>query len=147
VVLLIGTNNVIWNEADDIARGVRAIVLELERRLPQTRVLLLALLPRGSWTPGDPLRTRIERVNARLEAFAQSRGLVYADLGDALQGPDGAIVPALLPDRLHPSAQGYARLAEGLAPYLDRILGVSAQGGDAAGVLDASGACAGDDPR
>lgn len=147
VLLLIGTNNLIWNDAGDVARGVAAIVEALERRLPETRVLLMALLPRGRWTPDDPLRRRIEQVNARLSAFAQSRGLAYADLGDRLLGPDGAIVPAWMPDRLHPSAEGYARLADGLAPYLDRILGESGQSADVTDVPGGAGACAEDDPR
>ena len=36
---------------------------------------------------------------------------------------DGTIDPALMPDFLHPSADGYRRMAEALEPALSRLLG------------------------
>jgi beta-glucosidase len=47
-VLMIGTNNVGFNSADEIAAGVTAIVHELRKRLADTKVLLLGVFPRGA---------------------------------------------------------------------------------------------------
>ena len=47
VVVLIGTNNIGLNTPDDIAAGVEAICSTIHARSPQTRILLLGLLPRG----------------------------------------------------------------------------------------------------
>src|SRR5437763_1380897 len=49
IMLMIGTNNSGGNtySAEDIADGVKAIVGEIKKRSPQTKVLLLAIFPRG----------------------------------------------------------------------------------------------------
>ena len=46
-VLMIGTNNLGGNTNEEIAAGVTKIVNELKEKLPHTKVLLLAIFPRG----------------------------------------------------------------------------------------------------
>jgi len=122
VVVGIGTNNLAENDAAATAAGVEAVVVSVRARVPDARILLLALLPRGRWTPDDPLRRRVEETNARLAAWARTHDVAYADLGAVLLDPDGRIASRWLPDGLHPSAEGYARLAEALEPILVSIL-------------------------
>src|SRR5215468_1981101 len=63
VILLIGTNDIGQNRAPELAaEGVRATLLKLRERLPNTRILLLGLLPRGEW-PGDTYRVAATAVN------------------------------------------------------------------------------------
>jgi lysophospholipase L1-like esterase len=49
-VLMIGTNNSNGkdNTAEEIADGIKAIVNELREKLPDTKILLLAIFPRGA---------------------------------------------------------------------------------------------------
>src|SRR5262245_40480610 len=47
VVLMIGTNNVGRDSAEQIAEGITAIVREIHKRSPSTKVLLLGVFPRG----------------------------------------------------------------------------------------------------
>ena len=47
VVLMIGTNNVRANSADEIADGIKAIVKRLREKLPEAKILLLGVFPRG----------------------------------------------------------------------------------------------------
>ena len=58
VVLMIGTNNAGRNTADEIAEGVKAIVKELREKLPETKVLLLGVFPRGAEARPDPREAR-----------------------------------------------------------------------------------------
>ncbi len=46
VVLMIGTNNIGSNTPEEIAEGVKAICMKLREKLPETKILLLAVFPR-----------------------------------------------------------------------------------------------------
>ena len=45
--MMIGTNNTGACTASEIAQGIEAIVWELGKRLPKSKILLLAVFPRG----------------------------------------------------------------------------------------------------
>src|SRR5579872_3799562 len=60
--VMIGTNNLDSDSTQDIATGIAAVVDELQRKLPHTKILLLAIFPRGS-SPTDPYRAKIAEVN------------------------------------------------------------------------------------
>ena len=47
VVLMIGTNNSGDNTSGEIVAGIKAIVDELRKRLPDSKILLLGVFPRG----------------------------------------------------------------------------------------------------
>ncbi|HEY9182557.1 MAG TPA: GDSL-type esterase/lipase family protein, partial [Gammaproteobacteria bacterium] len=47
VMLMIGTNNTARNSAAEIAEGIGAVVLELQRDFPEAKILLLGVFPRG----------------------------------------------------------------------------------------------------
>src|SRR5262249_51806635 len=64
-VLLIGTNNLGSNTAAEIADGIVEIVKKLREKLPETRILLLAVFPRSERP--DSLRERLQAVNARIK--------------------------------------------------------------------------------
>src|SRR5207248_434200 len=67
--LMIGTNNVRDNSAEEIAEGIKAIVKTLRAKLPQTKVLLLGVFPRGE-QPDDPSRAKLAAVNETIAARA-----------------------------------------------------------------------------
>jgi len=121
IVLLVGTNNTGENSASEIVQGVVAILDELLRRLPETRVLLLNLFPKAPWAE-HPERHRVDRVNALLPSLADPPRVVSLDLGGAFLDAAGALLPRFSPDSLHLSASGYVRWAEVMAPTLDALL-------------------------
>ena len=116
VVLMIGTNNLATAKAEDVARGVAAIVDTVRVKIPHAIVVLNALLPRGA--PGDSLRAKVAGVNARIATLADGVHVRWLDAGPGFVGDDGTIAASLMPDKLHPSAAGYDVWAAALRPVL-----------------------------
>ncbi len=126
VVLLIGTNNT-GHRMDPpaaIIAGVGAILDTLRARLPQTKILLLAIFPRGA-QPDDRMRLNNNAVNAELAEFGRREGVTFLDLNSVFLAPDGALRKNLMPDFLHPNAEGYEAWAAALLPKLRELLGHS----------------------
>ncbi len=129
-VILIGANNFghIHTDADETFDGIQVILDEVHRRLPQTRIVLLGVLPsiRSDWVSRNTIR-----LDRRLKATVGDRAYVtYADVGDLFltQGrvdPAKFIDPRLTPAAppLHPTAQVQAEIAERIEPIITRLLG------------------------
>jgi lysophospholipase L1-like esterase len=129
VVLMIGTNNVSRNSADEIAQGVEAIVQRYEALCPSAHILLMAVLPRGK-TPADPNRLKLNQVNGELQvwyAAGNDPRLAFIDVGKQLIQSDGTISPEMMPDMLHPSVDGYKIWADAIQPYIDKYAPTSEQ--------------------
>lgn len=120
-VVLIGTNNTGKNSPAEIAAGVRAICNEINRRQPQAKILLLAILPRGARP--DATRAKITEINQLLAQFDGKNGVTYLDVGAKFLGEDGGISREVMGDFLHPTEQGYTLWAEAMEPTLSRLLG------------------------
>jgi lysophospholipase L1-like esterase len=106
VVLLIGSNNLRQGQSPAAtAAGAEAIVDQMTRRLPHTRILLLGLLPRSA-SAADPIRAGIARVNRSIAKPADGERVSYLDFGRAFLLPDGALPRAVMPDLLHPNLLG-----------------------------------------
>jgi lysophospholipase L1-like esterase len=122
VVLLIGTNDLGHGRPpEDAAEGIRANLLQLRRRLPGARILLLGLWPRDE-APEARLRRATVAVNQLIRNCGDDGAVVYADIGGALLDPAGRLIPEISPDHLHFSALGYAQLAPRLDALIDRLL-------------------------
>ena len=125
-VLMIGTNNT-GHRAEDpstTAAGIKRLIGEIRQRLPDTKVLLLAVFPRGE-QPGDPLRVINERVNRIIASEADGRSVHFLDINAALTDPDGTLSKEVMPDLLHPNAKGYAIWQREMQPLLQELLGRS----------------------
>lgn len=128
VVLMIGTNNTgkerdgrtIRNTPDEVVQGVTAVVHELHARLPESKILFLAIFPRGQ--KGDPIRDEITGINARLEKLADGKTIVFLDIGRKFLEPDGTLSRNIMPDLLHPSLKGYEIWAQAMEPTLEKML-------------------------
>jgi lysophospholipase L1-like esterase len=127
-VLLIGTNNTGERQEDPAttAAGIRRLVDELRQRLPQTRILLLAIFPRDE-QPGSRLRRINERVNTLISRYDDGRHVFFLDLNAALTHPDGTISTDVLPDLLHLSEKGYRLWAQAMEPTLSKLLSNASQ--------------------
>lgn len=119
-VLLIGTNNLGWDEPihtpEDVAAGVIACTQTLRRLLSETPVIALAILPRA-FEPDSRARQTVDEANALLAATDFEQGIRYLDIGKVFLEPDGAISPETMPDALHLSPEAYERFAQALLPF------------------------------
>lgn len=122
-VLLIGTNNSKGDDytAEEIADGIIAICAKLRQKLPRTRILLLAIFPRGE-TP-SPQRQKNARASAIASEIADGRMVHTLDIGDAFLGPDKTLSKEIMPDFLHLTPAGYKIWADAIEPKLSELMG------------------------
>ena len=122
-VVMIGTNNSNGedNTVEQIADGVAAIVKQLREKLPQTKVLLLAIFPRSE-NP-SPQRGKILQVNEIVQKLADDQNVFWIDFGYKFINRDGTIPHDLMPDYLHLSKRGYEIWAEAIEDKLSAVLG------------------------
>lgn len=126
-VVLIGTNNMVGhavreNTNPEIVAGITAVCTKIREESPQTRVLLLGLLPRGA-DPANPHRARIRAINQELAKLDGQNQITFLDIGTKLLDADGKFLPGVAPDHLHLSEQGYTIWAEAMEPTLVKLLG------------------------
>jgi beta-glucosidase len=122
VVLMIGTNNSGSNNSEQIAAGLKAIVARLRQKLPQTKVLVLAIFPRGA-DKDDARRKVNEGANAIIKTVANGRMVHYLDIGPEFLEEDGTLSKEIMPDLLHLSPEGYAIWAESIEAKVAQLLG------------------------
>lgn len=121
IVLNIGTNNLTGsdrarvNTPREVVEGIEAVVRDLRRRAPASRLVVMAILPRGRHAD-DPLRRAIAETNRLLAArFAHDPAVTYLDIGARYLDASGELPASLMPDTTHPSEAGYAIWADALA--------------------------------
>lgn len=123
VVLMIGVNN-IWsgrNSGEEIAAGTRAVVEKLRAKLPQTRVLVLGVLPVAA-QPEDIGRWRAKGINEHAAKLDDGAMVRYADFSPKFLQKNGKLLDgAYAPDHLHLTAKGYEVLAKELVPLVTEL--------------------------
>ncbi len=122
-VVLIGTNNfgLHGDKPEDVARGVAAVLQSLRKKLPKTKVLLLAIFPRDA-NPKAGIRASIKAVNDQIAKLDDRKNLRYLDLGGKFLAADGSIPKELMPDALHLSEKAYELWAETMDPLLKEMM-------------------------
>src|SRR6476646_4454974 len=135
VVLMIGTNNRFAptsdpgfpaadyvgpaHTAEEVADGVLATVQAIHQHLPSSNILTLSVL-RGL-NNSDPDRIAVNSANALVaQAFNTDTNplLHYLDVSSQFRNPDGTINGNISGDGVHPTAAGYAALAQSIAPFV-----------------------------
>jgi lysophospholipase L1-like esterase len=127
VVLMIGTNNT-GKEKDGSARnstaeaieGATAVVKAIRTKLPQSKLLLMAVFPRGK--VDAPQRGQIKEINSALAKLDDGKMIKFLDIGQVFLAEDGSIPKTIMPDLLHPNEQGYQRWADAMEPTLAGML-------------------------
>jgi lysophospholipase L1-like esterase len=127
VVLMIGTNNTgkehdgaVRNTVPETIEGVTAVVKGLRTRLPQTKILLLAIFPRG--TLDNPQRAQVALINTVLPKLDDGKMVRFLDIGSKFLEPDGTLPLDIMPDLLHPNEKGYQIWADAMEPTLAEML-------------------------
>ena len=121
-VLMIGTNNSGTNTSEQIAAGVKAIVEKLRAKLPETKVLVLGIFPRGP-NKEDGKRKINEGANAIIKGLADDKMVFYLDIGPNFLQDDGTLSKEVMPDLLHLNEKSYTTWAESIEPKVKELLG------------------------
>lgn len=119
-VIMIGTNNMGGDSAENIAAGVKAIVEEIQKQHPEGKILLLGIFPRSP-KPTDTIRDKVKKTNEIL-AKLDGKNVKYLDIGGKFLEPDGSLSKEIMPDFLHLSEKGYAIWAEAIDKDLKEML-------------------------
>ena len=124
VVLMIGTNNV-GNPAHTpelIANGIKNIIAAIHQRSPNTKVLLLAIFPRGATEANNPGRAKNKAVNALIAKFDDGQKVRYLDIGAKFLTADGTLEKSVMPDLLHLNAVSYQIEADAIREPLAALV-------------------------
>ena len=128
IVLLAGTNNVgsapsalpVADRAEDVSRGIKAILDVMQSKAPQATIVLTAVFPRNDAVAAMPV---IDEINRRIARFADGRSIRWLNVNGKLADATGRLFDGMMGDGLHPTLEGYRVWAEGLEPILLELLG------------------------
>lgn len=122
-VMMIGTNNTGDRQEDPrtTAAGVKRLLDEVRTRLPDTKVLLLAVFPRAE-KADDRMRRLNDGVNVLISGYADGRNVHFLNINEALTNPDGSLSKDVMFDLLHLTEKGYALWAQSMQPTLQKLL-------------------------
>jgi lysophospholipase L1-like esterase len=134
VVLMLGTNNTGTHTAEEIAAADKKIVGMIREKLPNTKILVLAIFPRGPRKNAEGVITDavmaeatrrqqiITAANALLAKLDDGQNVRFLDINSVFVGQDGKIPFAIMPDQLHPNAAGYQLWADAMKTTLDAMM-------------------------
>jgi lysophospholipase L1-like esterase len=119
VIINIGTNNTSEtsnarkNTAKEIVDGISAICMRVRSKVPDARIILMAIFPREQ-NPTDPRRILIKEINEQLVTFANDHKITFVDIGPGMLDTDGHFLPGMTFDFCHPTEKGYHIWADGI---------------------------------
>ncbi len=133
VLLNIGTNDL--NDPactlEALEEQYAQVVTEIQNRLPQTQICLLAYYPVNPDAANSPhmeaiLRSRtnekIRKANERIEAMARRYGIRFLDLNDDITDEKGNLMKEVTVEGMHMYANGYRRIWTRLLPVLRELV-------------------------
>jgi lysophospholipase L1-like esterase len=121
-VIMIGTNNAGSCKPEQTAAGVKAIVEKLRAKLPNTKILLLAIFPRSA-DKNDKLRQVNTKVNEIISKLEDCRNVYYLDIGKKFLKDDGTLTTDVMPDLLHLNEKSYETWAASIEPMVSKLMG------------------------
>ena len=127
VVLMVGTNNLYGDRNagsdEEIAKGVKAVVSLLGEKLPRTRILLCAILPRQN----EYFCNRIKAINAMIQPLADGEHVRWLDMREVFMKVEpGSVKNELFVEpgnaALHPNDKGYDAMTAVMTPVIREML-------------------------
>src|SRR5271170_4851980 len=121
-ILMIGTNNSNSDPAADIAKAIKMIIGDIHAKLPETKILLLAIFPRNKPADKPAQIETIHQVNDIIAKYDDGRTVKFLDINAKFLGPDGKVHEDIMADFLHPTEKGYQIWADAMNPTLDEMM-------------------------
>lgn len=122
-ILMIGTNNTGHRQDSPqcVAKGIQLIVDKTTHQLPETKLLILAIFPRGE-TPDDSLRQLNNEINEEIRKLADNQKIFFEDINHVFLNEKGILSEKIMPDFLHPNELGYSLWDEAMFPIMLKLL-------------------------
>lgn len=123
LVLMIGTNNSNSDTSEPIVQAITKIVGATRAKLPDTKILLLGIFPRGDKNDNldNKAMATIREVNPEIAKLADGQKVFYLDIGGSFI-VQGKIPREFMPDQLHLSPRGYQVWAEAIDAQLSELM-------------------------
>ena len=124
VIINMGTNNTSqtsnarMNTAPEIVEGIRAVCMRVRSKVPDAKIVLMAVLPREQ-SPTHPRRILINETNQLLEVFAKENKIELVDIGPKMLAPDGTLPREIAGDFCHPTEKGYQIWADEIRHFIN----------------------------
>jgi lysophospholipase L1-like esterase len=122
IVLLAGTNNVgAGAGAEDVTKGLQAILRVIQAKAPGATILVTAIFPRNDHMA---MIETIDAANRNLAKLADGKKIRFLNINGKLADGDGKLFDGMMnPDKLHPAIKGYQVWADALKPVFTELLG------------------------
>ena len=124
-VVLIGTNNLTGtdnartNTPAEIAAGITAVCEKIHAKTPETKILLLGILPRSPASFVKP----IKEINRIIAPLGKKEYITFLDMRPQFADENDLPKKELMQGSVHPNAAGYRLWSETMEPVLSRLLG------------------------
>ena len=121
-VIMIGTNNSGSNTSEQIADGITAIVKKLRDKLPETKILLLGIFPRGADDENKNRQVNM-KANEIAAKLADGKMVEYLDISSKFLDDKRVLSKEVMPDLLHLTPAAYQTWADSIEAHVARMMG------------------------
>ena len=137
-ILLIGTNNTddrhfkTVHNAEEIFTGTKAIVTTIQKRHPETKILVLRIFPRGgddekgisppAFNSSPKCIETCRQAGELTRQLADGKKVFWLDINKIFLQKDGSINTELMWDLLHPSPRGAETWVSAIMPTIRKLL-------------------------
>lgn len=123
IVLMIGTNNILSSQKtpqtlEQIAHGNKQIIDIILKKQPRAKILLLSILPLSF--DGKTRDKMADDILPHLQKLADNKRVFFLNVAKLFRNEKGKKI--LLRDGVHPSPEGYQKMAELIKPETERLL-------------------------
>ncbi len=116
IFMMLGTNNLKINSDEEIINGIQTLIPLIMERQPEATLYIVGIYPRRK--EEAHIKSLNEKLKASLPAYDR---LKFINVNEALLKKDGSLDESLfVGDGLHPNAEGYARIAKLMKPYVKK---------------------------
>jgi beta-glucosidase len=98
------------------------IIDVIHSKIPNTKILLLAIFPRNRQTDTPEMLETIRQVNEKIARYDNGSTVKFLDINAKFLSPDGKVHADIMADYLHPTEKGYKIWEAAIDPTLDEMM-------------------------
>jgi len=122
IIVLAGTNNLDKDSEETIVGGIQEIADIIQRKLANTKTVILGLLPRNINETGVDYTQKIGSINSQLAVLFADTDIFFKDIGKDLVDEQGVVSASIMPDGLHLNWDGYEIIGPRLINIIDDVI-------------------------